>query len=121
MYLPDGGQTPQMLVNQAAKAITSGEHRVVLITGGEAAYSLFKTFKKEPPDYWPEKVDPNYISGEKWMIAQNVKDYQLYWATTQYAILETALRASSGRSIEEHQKYMGKLFENFSKIASKNP
>jgi acetyl-CoA C-acetyltransferase len=121
VYLPDGGQSPQMLVNRASKAITSGEHRAVLITGGEAAYSLVKTFKKEPPDYWPKKEDPKYINGEKWPIAENVGKYQLYWATTTYAIIETALRSSSGRSIEQHKKYMGKLLEHFSKIASKNP
>ena len=37
VYLPNGGQTPQVLVNRAAKAIASGEHRAVLISGGEAA------------------------------------------------------------------------------------
>ena len=121
IYLPDGGQSPQMLVNRAAKAITTGEHRCVLITGGEAAYSLRKTFKGKPPEYWPKKEDPKYINGERWPIAQDVINYQLYFATTAYAILETALRASSGRNIEEHNKYMGNLFEHFSKIASKNP
>ena len=38
-----------------------------------------------------------------------------------YALFETAVRAYSGRSIEEHQNYMGKLFEQFSKIASNHP
>jgi len=121
VYLPDGGQTPQMLVNRAAKAITSGEHRAVLITGGEAAYSIFKRFKEERPEYWPEKEDPKYINGKKWAIAKSVWMYGLHYATTAYAIMETALRASSGRSIEEHRKYMGELFAHFSKIASKNP
>ena len=58
VYLPDGGQSPQMLVNRAAKAITIGEHGCVLITGGEAAYSIRKTFKGEPPEYWPKKENP---------------------------------------------------------------
>jgi len=121
IYLPDGGQSPQMLINRAAKAIATGEHRCVLITGGEAAFSIRKTFKGKRPEYWPKKKDPKYINGERWAIAQDVINYQLYFATTTYAIFETALRASSGRTIEEHQKYMGKLFEHFSKIASKNP
>ena len=121
IYLPDGGQSPQMLINRAAKAIATGEHRCVLITGGEAAYSIRKIFKGKRPEYWPKKEDPKYINGERWAIAQDVINYQLYFATTAYAIFETALRASSGRNIEEHNKYMGKLFEHFSKIASKNP
>jgi len=121
IYLPDGGQSPQMLVNKAAKKITNEEHRCVLITGGEAAYSIRKTFKNVPPEYWPKKEDPKYINGERWALAQDVINYQLFFPTTAYAIFETALRASSGRNIEEHKKYMGKLFEHFSKIASKNP
>ncbi|MHA1915203.1 MAG: hypothetical protein ACW97V_12635 [Promethearchaeota archaeon] len=121
IYLPDGGQSPQMLVNRAAKAITTGEHRCILITGGEAAYSIRKTFKGKPPEYWPKKEDPKYINGERWALAQEILNYQLYFATTSYAILETALRASSGHTIEEHKKYMGKLFARFSKVASENP
>ncbi len=121
IYMPDGGQSPQMLVNRAAEAITTGEHRCVLITGGEAAYSIRKKFKGNPPEYWPKKEDPKYVSGERWAIAQGILNYQLYFPTTTYAIIETALRASSGHNIEEHNKYMGKLFEHFSKIASKNP
>ncbi|MFX1530566.1 MAG: hypothetical protein ACFFBC_05595 [Promethearchaeota archaeon] len=121
IYLPDGGQSPQILVNKAAKAITNGEHHCVLITGGEAAYSIRKTFKGAPPEYWPKKEDPKYINGEKWLLGEEVIKYQLFFPTTAYAILETALRASSGHNIEEHKKYMGKLFEHFSKIASKNP
>lgn len=121
VYLPDGGQSPQMLVNRAAKAITSGKHRCVLITGGEAAYSIRKTFKGIPPEYWPKKEDPEYIEENKWPITDSIVKYQLYFPTTTYAIFETALRKSSGRNIEDHNKYMGKLLEHFSKIASKNP
>ncbi|MFX1281255.1 MAG: hypothetical protein ACFFA3_18030 [Promethearchaeota archaeon] len=121
IYLPDGGQSPQMLINQAANAIATGKHRVILITGGEAAYAIQKIFKGEAPKYWPEKKDPKYISGERWSLSQNVVRYQLYFPTTSYAIFETALRANSKRSVEEHKLFMGKLFERFSKIASQNP
>ncbi|MFW9895218.1 MAG: hypothetical protein ACFFD7_05375 [Candidatus Thorarchaeota archaeon] len=121
IYMPDGGQSPQYLVNRAAEAIASEKHRCVLITGGEAAYSLQKKFKGVAPNYWPKKEDPKYINGERWNLAPDIFRYQLYFPTTAYAIFETALRASSGRSVEEHQKYIGKLFEHFSKIASENP
>ena len=120
-YSQGGGQTPQTLINQAAKAITSGKHRAILITGGEAAYSIVKRFKGISPEYWPKKEIPKYINGEEWSIAHDVLKYQLYIPTTAYAILETALRASSGRSVQEHQRYIGNLFERFSKVASENP
>ena len=68
-----------MLVNKAAKKITNEEHRCVLITGGEAAYSIRKTFKNVPPEYWPKKEDPKYINGERWALAQDVINYQLFF------------------------------------------
>ncbi len=120
VILPDPmGQSPQMLVNQAAKAISDGEHRCILITGGEALYSIKKTFKDKPPQYWPKYKDAKYKRGIK--ILEFDMKYGLYWATLSYAIFETALRASSGRTVEEHRKYMGKLFERFSRVASKSP
>jgi len=120
-YLPDGGQSPQMLVNRAVKAIVSGKHRCILITGGEAAYSINKLFKGLRPKHWPEKKPPKYMYGENWDITEIDKKYRLYFPSLTYAIFETALRASSGRSIEEHNEYMGQLMEHFSKVASKNP
>ncbi|MBY9004827.1 MAG: hypothetical protein KGD73_12700, partial [Candidatus Lokiarchaeota archaeon] len=121
IYLPDGGQSPQMLVNRAAKAIANGEHRCILITGGEAAYSIAKSFNGTRPEHWPKRRSPKYINGKKWNLSEIDKKYGLFYPSLTYAIIETALRASSGRSIEEHRKYMGKLFEHFSKIAAKNP
>ena len=121
IYLPDGGHSPQMLVNRAAKAIASGEHRCVLITGGEAAYSIYRVYNNIRPEHWPDKNPPKYMNGEHWDRHEIENHYGLYWPSLTYAIFETALRASSGRSIDEHRKYMGELFERFSKVASRNP
>jgi len=121
IYLPDGGHSPQMLINRAAKAIASGEHRCVLVTGGEAAYSTYKVYNNIRPEHWPEKKPPTYMNGEHWERHDIENKYGLYWPSLTYGIFETALRTSSGRSIEEHRKYMGELFEGFSKVASKNP
>ncbi len=121
IYLKDGGQSPQMLVNKAAKAIASGKHRCILITGGEAAYSINKQFKGKHPKHWPGKKPPKYIYGENWDLNKIDRKYWLFFPSLSYAIFETALRASSGRSVEEHNKYIGQLMERFSRVASKNP
>ena len=54
VYLPDGGDSPQMLVNRAAKAITSGKSQAILITGGEASYSRYKAKKSKLNLNWPQ-------------------------------------------------------------------
>ncbi|MFX1571638.1 MAG: hypothetical protein ACFFB0_02735 [Promethearchaeota archaeon] len=122
VYLPEGGHSPQMLVNRAANDISSGEFRCILVTGGEAAYSIFKTFQNQPPPYWPERKIPKYIEKKAWEYTNKVeRKYGMINAPLTYAILETALRASSGRNPQKHNKYLGKLFEHFSKHASNNP
>ena len=121
IYLPDGGHSPQMLINRAANAVASGEHRCILITGGEAAYSIYRVYNNIRPEHWPDKKPPTYMNGEHWDRHDIESKYGLYWPSLTYAIFETALRAASGRSVEEHRKYMGELFEGFSKVASSNP
>ena len=44
---PISGNTPQLLVNKATKAISLGESNAILITGGEASYSRYRASKGE--------------------------------------------------------------------------
>ncbi|MFX1392469.1 MAG: hypothetical protein ACFFAH_02740, partial [Promethearchaeota archaeon] len=122
IYLSEGGHTPQMLVNRAAKAISSGKSQAILITGGEARYSIYIANKTNIRLKWPKQKNPKYMEGKPWMgINEFEKKYRLFFPSCSYAIFETALRATDGRSLEDHRRYIGNLFEKFSKIASKNP
>ena len=121
IYLPDGGDSPQMLVNRAAKDIASGKSQAILITGGEASYSRNKAKKGKLNLNWPQWKDPKYMEGKLWNgINEFANKYKLKYPPITYAILETALRAASGRSLEDHRNHIGKIFEDFSKIASSN-
>ena len=120
VYLPEGGNSPQMIVNRAAKAISSGKSQAILITGGEAQYTASRT--SITPRNWPKRKNPKYIEGKLWNgINKFENKYKLIFPSCCYAIFETAIRAASGRSLEEHKRYIGGLFERFAKIASKNP
>ena len=120
-YLSDGGNTPQMLVNRACNAIQEKKYRVILITGAEALYSKLNNeiyIKKN----WPKYEPPKEMEGEIWDgINAFENNYGLKYPPYTYAIFETALRAFKNRSLDSHRKYMGKLFEHFSEIASENP
>jgi acetyl-CoA C-acetyltransferase len=122
VYLPDGGDTPQKLANRAAKAISSGKRKAILIIGAESAYSVYQAKKGNLQLNWPEKQKPNYMEGELWNgINDFENNYKLIVPAYTYALFETALRALKGRSIEEHQRIIGELFVSFSKIASEHP
>lgn len=122
VFLPDGGDSPQMLVNWAAKAIASGKSQAVLITGGEAAYSMYRRKAGKITLNWPNYKSPKYMQGELWNGTSDFENkYGMIFPSCSYSLFETAIRNVAGKSIEEHRLYMGRLFEHFSKIASKNP
>lgn len=121
-YSQAGGETPQLLVNRAAKAIASGKSKAVLMTGAEAIYTRHRSRIGNITLDWPERRESEYIDAKKWKDVSDFEyKYEFERPSNSYAILETALRAVSGRSLKEHRTFMGKLFERFSIIASKNP
>lgn len=122
IYLPDGGNTPQSLVNRAAKNISSDKSKGILIVGAEAAYSAYQAKKGKITLNWPEKKEPEYMEGELWDGINSFENkYGLKNPPYTYALFETALRAENGRTIKEHQRVIGKLFSKFSKVASTHP
>ncbi len=121
---PISGNTPQLLVNKAAKAISLGESKAILITGGEASYSRYRAKKGEITLNWPDLPAGAANKARKAIIfylSEFENSYKLSNPTYIYALLETALRSASGRSIKEHLDHIGKQYERFSKIASQNP
>ncbi|MBD3196005.1 MAG: hypothetical protein GF317_13185 [Candidatus Lokiarchaeota archaeon] len=122
VYLSDGGNTPQMLVNRAAKAIYRGEKEAVLICGGEAAYSVYQSKKGSWKLDWNIEEEPEYMEGEIWHgINEFENKYKMIIPPYAYAVFESAVRKSKGVKPEEHREYLGKLFKRFAKVASKNP
>jgi acetyl-CoA acetyltransferase len=57
-YTPIGGNTPQLLVNRACRALAEGSVRAVLITGAEAIYSIRRALKGNVVLDWPETCAP---------------------------------------------------------------
>ncbi|MFX0023263.1 MAG: hypothetical protein ACFE9S_13130 [Candidatus Hermodarchaeota archaeon] len=121
---PISGNIPQLLVNKASKAIFKGESDVVLLAGGEASYSTYRSKKNEIKLNWP-KPPPKAVNEARkaiiFYLSNFENQYKLINPTYIYALIETALRASLGRSPNEHSDHIGKLYERFSKIASENP
>ncbi len=121
---PISGNIPQLLVNKASKAISKGESNLVLISGGEASYSTYRSKKKKLSLNWP-KPPPKAVNKARkaiiFYLSQFENQYKLINPTYIYALIETALRASLGRALKEHADSIGRLYEKFSKIASENP
>ena len=121
-YLPIGGNTPQMMVNKAARDLAAGRCKAVLITGAEAIYSLRRAMKGNVVLEWSRSLPPDRIDGENTIGVDKIEEsYDLFFPSLMYPLFETSLRASSGRSPDGHRLHMGKSFERLSRIASQNP
>lgn len=115
-----GGNSPQQLVNRAAGMISRGELDSVLIAGGEAycprkhgdtvgAGAIFKGFQGNN-----ERKDMVGVAGieERHGIFLPVHGFPLY---------ETALWAESGLDLDPYTRSVGKVWSDFSKVASTHP
>ena len=117
-----GGNTPQKLINRAAKAIASGKNQAVLISGGETMYSLRRSLLGQITLDWPTAEPPKQVDEtERHHVSRIEEAYALGLPTIMYPFFDTALRGVSGRSIESHRQYMGKICEYLSQVAAQNP
>ena len=119
-----GGNTPQWLVNLAAEEISKGNIQTALLCGGE----LLKTTKGGVSLERLAAAKPD-IQGMSFDVIGDGRNgtnnheiaHGLAMPVDVYPLFENALRHHYGHSIEEHQKYIGNLYERFSKVAANHP
>ena len=120
-----GGNSTQSLINATALEIQSGDFDVVILCGGETSRTRKRARAAEIELPWPvvpEDVKPNRIMGEELVMNHEYELSRRIVAPIQiYPIFESAIRAASGRSVDEHNQHLGKLWSNFSKVAETNP
>ncbi|MBI9076327.1 MAG: acetyl-CoA acetyltransferase [Desulfatibacillum sp.] len=123
-YATMSGHTPQWFVNQAARRIASGESRVVLMAGAESQYTVKQSYKGQAKTDWPIRENPEIVGdGTSPDLGTNSLEnsHQLMIPVNMYALFETAIRAASRKSPDDHQIVLGNLFEKFSRVAANNP
>ncbi len=117
-----GGNTPQSLVNNAAQLMQNGDIDMVFIAGGETARSKRRAKKLGAEWKWSTSDEPfDQVTEELVMVSPEEIERKLYMPIQVYPIFESAIRASLGHSISEHQLHLGKLWARFSDVAAQNP
>ncbi|MFD9961707.1 crotonase/enoyl-CoA hydratase family protein [Amycolatopsis sp. NPDC058986] len=122
---PFGGDGGQLLINEAAQAITDGEYRVVLLTGAEAGATLAAAQRAGTEVRWPEQgpqVSPTRVVGVDRPGNNDAETAVGLGAPIYlYALLESANRHRLGRGVREHARAVGELWSRFSAVAAANP
>ena len=149
IYSLIGGNSPQMLVNRFARDVAAGRRRAVLLSGAEAIYSLYKHSRGKTVLDWEDNVTFRHLkknslpanfdtllhlgcdhekyllkeAGDTYYEPNNAVEeaYGLFLPQFMYPLFETSLRFLSGRGVGEYQLYMGRRYECFSRVASRNP
>ena len=123
-YTVNGGNTPQWLVNQTALEIQSGALDIAILTGGEAFRTRMRARKTNAQLPWPKARpdDRPAIIGKELRMSLEVEASRGITQPVQiYPMFETALRAASGRTPEEHLRHLGQLWSGLSEVAAGNP
>jgi len=122
-YMSIGGHIPQKTVNEVAKSIVNNDCKVALITGGEAFNSASRFKRGNLTVDWPKRRRPKKIEGPIQPLDSSSFEhkYDLLIPFKIYSLIETAVRAKSGRTIDEHIQQMGTTLAHYNSIARKNP
>ncbi len=123
-YTTDGGNTPQSLVNRTALEIQRGDVDIAILAGGEAFRTRMRARREGVELDWPigdPHDEPEVIGGELNMVSDAEKAHGVGMPVQVYPMFETALRAASGRSVEQHQAFLGTLWSSLSEVAARNP
>ncbi|MEY3806090.1 MAG: hypothetical protein RIR69_902 [Actinomycetota bacterium] len=117
-----GGNTPQTLVNTAARQIAAGEIDLVILTGGETTRTRARYRKAGVEPTWrTSDHTPVLASEDLTMNMPEELERKIMMPIQIYPMFETALRARAGRSVEEHQIFISELWSRFSAVAATNP
>ncbi len=122
---PNGGNMPQTLVNLAAREIQSGRMDIAFLVGGEATRTRNRARRNDVTLAWPQaegNVPAPELIGEDLALNHEVElELKIVMPIQIYPMFETALRAASHRSVEDHQCRIGELWSRFSTVAATNP
>ncbi len=119
-----GGNSPQSLVNTTATEILSGAVDVAILAGAEAFKTFMRARRSGATLHWAKAADDDRprIIGEKLEMSLPAEvERGIVMPVQVYPMFETALRAESGRTVEEHQRWLGELYAGLSDVAARNP
>ncbi|HEY3653392.1 MAG TPA: hypothetical protein VGL34_00280 [Steroidobacteraceae bacterium] len=114
------GDSPVLLINQAANAIGRGEAQVALIAGGEALRTASKRAAEAAALAGQRAAQGGPLPRRKLHVIETRHRYGLRTPTEVYPLFENAGRAAYGQSLAEGQAETGLIWSLFSKIAAVN-
>jgi acetyl-CoA C-acetyltransferase len=119
-----GGDGPQRLVSDTARAIAAGEVEVAVVSGAEAFTAVRKAQQAGERLDWPEQPSdaaPSRIVGaDRFPSNEAETAVGLMAPVYNYALLESAVQARAGADRERHMRAVAEMWSRFSAVAAGN-
>jgi len=113
------GDSPVLLLNEAANRIGAGEIRIAAVVGGEALRTAAQRAAAA------QKTDVSAQNASRNLSSRNTPSYRAAYGlvapTDVYPLYETGGRAAYGQSLAEAQAESGEIWSRFSQVAAENP
>ncbi|MBI5505579.1 MAG: acetyl-CoA acetyltransferase [Deltaproteobacteria bacterium] len=118
-----GGNTPQACINYLAREIGAGRCGFALMGGANVVGSMMKARAAGVRLAWPSggEGSAERFGDDKQGSSDYENTHALYLPAHIYPLFENALRARRGLSPQAHNMRIGAMFEEFTKVASRNP
>jgi acetyl-CoA C-acetyltransferase len=120
-----GGDGPQRLVSDTARAIAAGEVEIVAITGAEALGALRRAQLAGGRPDWPHQpsgaAPTRVVGADRFPSSEAEVAVGLMAPVYNYALLESALQARAGVDRDTHMRAVAGLWSRFSEVAAANP
>lgn len=115
-----GGDTPILMLNEAARRIVEGEIQVAAVAGGEALRTAAQLAALRAGDD-PSAHNPLRQATSRAGPPSLRQRYGLIAPVDVYPLYENAGRAAYGQTLAEAQAESGAIWSRFSEVAAENP
>jgi acetyl-CoA C-acetyltransferase len=123
VYSPACGDEPQKLTSEFCERIFSGEIKMALLCGAEAASTQRNAQTQKQTLDWEEQIDGQLEDrNEKQILrTRHMGQHGMMMPVSTYPVFEHARRHRLGLTREDYSKIIGKLFARFARVAADNP
>lgn len=120
-----GGNGPGLLVGEIAARIGSGSLDAAVVCGAEALATLSSLQKEDEEPRWPapdgDRAAGEVLEGEHAGDSEVERAIGVGAPVVMYPLIENAIRAAAGTSVEEHLGRICGLWSRFSDVAAEHP
>jgi acetyl-CoA C-acetyltransferase len=121
LYSGIGGTTPQVLVQDAGRAILDGDLDLAIITGAEALETVRQAKKAGERLAWSHRATPAPPFPFEAPFHPAEVAHEVFQAWLTFPVFDIARRARLGIDPATYEKQIGELLAPFSEVAARNP